>query len=80
MAYNREIFGIGKLRHTKKNEKPFYKGVIDTGYQKFSFTVYPSESSETVKVSLFKWASVPMRRTYNTTNRGSYRKTYRRPY
>jgi hypothetical protein len=70
MAYNREIFGIGKLKSTRKNEKPYYKGVIDTGYTKYSFTCYPSESGETMKVSLFKWASkMPMRRTYGYKKR-----------
>lgn len=55
MAYNREIFGIGRLKSTRKNEKPYYKGIIDTGYTKYSFTCYPSSDGETMKVSLFKW-------------------------
>jgi hypothetical protein len=70
MAYNREIFGIGRLKSTRKNEKPYYKGIIDTGYTKYSFTCYPSADGETMKVSLFRWA----KRT------GSYRRSYNRSW
>jgi len=71
MAYNREIFGIGKLKSTRKNDKPYFKGVIDTGYTKYSFTCYPSESGETMKVSLFKWNN--QRNMMKGTSYSSYR-------
>ena len=56
MAYSNEVFGICKHKYTSKNEKSYYKGIIDMGYQKYSVTCFPSADGETMKVSLFKWS------------------------
>jgi len=62
MAYNNEQFAICKHKYTAKNEKSYYKGILDTGYQKYSVTCFPSADGETMKVSLFKWSKpAPMR-------------------
>ena len=45
---------IGKAKENR-NGKLFYKGVVSVGSQTFSVTVYPSESGDNAKITLFPW-------------------------